>query len=130
MTTLNINLLLVLFLSSLACKKTKFPNTESKQIIGNWRYINKITGNSTPSMLDNYDLEFTDRSKFKYYKNNKKASSTKYELVVRNSIYGTEFSNQIKFSNSDNYMSFKISNDTLYLNDEILNGNKYIYFRK
>jgi hypothetical protein len=114
----------------LNCKKTEFPNENSKAIIGSWRYISKQGGQATTQISSDYDLEFTERSKCKYSSNGKRTGTWKYELLVRNSIYGSDFNNQIRFSGGENFMSFRISNDTMYLNDEVINGKRYIYMRK
>ena len=123
-------LVLVLFSS---CKKIETPNEQSKLLFGAWKYISSSGGFSGGGVSEigfvDKGVEFTNKGQRFDYNNGKKEEGNNYSFETKKSIFSGQDEVMISYKNSFS-QSFKISNDTLYLSDEVNDGYNYIYLKR
>jgi hypothetical protein len=114
------------------CKSTK--TNSSYPLVGSWQYMTS-SGGFTGKMAvwepnSNVMIEFTKNSKYKRSENNKITIEDNFTLKRAKSMVSGEEENLIGYTSNSPDQSYRISNDTLYLRDEIADGFSYIFVRK
>ena len=144
----NLVILLLILTSSLisSCKKDSsesidFPNSESKQLIGSWNWVESsggFAGNTINPTTEGYSkqMEFSENGKHFEFKEREKMTIRNYEFQEHKSIHNSQVEYMIKFASptTDNdlhwYNSFDfIGNDTLFLSDECYDCYGHLYVR-
>jgi hypothetical protein len=121
------------FLFTLICCKS-VKNNSSDPLTGSWQYVTS-SGGFTGKMVvwepnSNIVIEFTKNSKYKRSENGKITLEGDFALKQSKSMISGEEENLIDYGSNNPVQSYKISNDTLYLRDEIADGFSYVFVRK
>jgi hypothetical protein len=129
----------ILFLAG--CKKEiDLPDPSLIRIFGEWRWISTLKEDTLliiPATLGyEQTLEFQKNGVFKRYKNGKKEDRGRYQIKNELSFNGSEyfiihFKNSTN-SNLTNYPSrvFFITDDSLRLDENLINGDSHLFVRK
>jgi hypothetical protein len=123
----------ILSLFLINCKKVNLPNPQAESLIGEWNYVSSsggLSGLGAPDFNGTH-IEFKKSGKFiRYDQNNKKINKSEFDFVEGKCIHSNQHSgSKIRYAASGNE-SFRISNDTLYLDSEFQDGLSQIYTRK
>ena len=140
-------ILLIVLFSSLffGCKKESteidFPNSQSKQLIGSWKWVESsggFAGNIINPTTEGYakQMEFSENGKHYEFKEGEKMVIRNYEFEEKKSIHNSQIEYMIKFRSppidNDTYWfnSFDfVGNDSLFLSDECYDCYGHLYVR-
>lgn len=126
-------LILVLVLTGVSCKKITLPNDESKELFGSWTYDSNSGGligvGGSNRFSEDASVKFTESGCFKVYVGSVKQSQKNFTLELKKSIYDVNPRTALVYNNGD-FETIQISNDTLYLSDEMYDGYTYRFIRK
>jgi len=135
MNQMRTTFLFLLFLSGIlaSCKKITTPTDESKKLFGSWTYDGNTggftgAGGSNRFSVDAW-VEFTENGSFNVFVGSVKQSSKNFTLELKESIYDVNPRTALVYDNGE-YETYQISNDTLYLSDEMFDGYTYRFIRK
>jgi hypothetical protein len=120
------------------CKKVDMVNPSDKELFGEWRYVSSSGGygGSGHTGMDNNDcIEFKQNGKYLRSENGKKTGDGCFKFDTYKCIHGSVHDNYGTIAYMQKkvisyYASFKVSNDTLYLDAEAHDGISYVYVRK
>ena len=126
-------LILALVLTGVSCKKVTAPNEASKELFGSWTYVSNTGGFTGAGGSNRFSedawVEFTESGSFKVYVGSVKQSQKDFKLELKESIYDVNPRTALVYDNGE-YETYQISNDTLYLSDEMFDGYTYRFIRK
>ncbi|MEN9441735.1 MAG: hypothetical protein RLZ33_1812 [Bacteroidota bacterium] len=126
-------LILALVLTGVSCKKVTAPNDASKELFGSWTYDSNTGGFTGAGGSNRFSedawVEFTESGSFKVYVGSVKQSQKDFTLELKESIYDVNPRTTLVYDNGE-YETYQISNDTLYLSDEMFDGYTYRFIRK
>jgi hypothetical protein len=132
---------LIFFILSLTgCKKEiDLPDPSLKRIFGEWRWIYTQTVNDliTPQGAGyEQTMEFQKNGVFKRYKDGNKQDRGRYEIKYELSYNGNEYyiihfrnSTNSDFTHFPSRVSF-LTDDTLKLDEDLIDGDTHIFVRK
>lgn len=127
---------LIIFLLAavvVSCKKVTAPNDASKELFGSWTYDSNSGGligaGGSNRFSEDAWVEFTESGSFKVYVGSVKQSQKDFTLELKESIYDINPRTALVYDNGE-YETYQISNDTLYLSDEMFDGYTYRFIRK
>lgn len=127
---------LIIFLLAavvVSCKKVTAPNDMSKELFGSWNYDGNTGGFTGAGGSNRFSedawVEFTTSGSFKVYVGSVKQSQKDFTLELKESIYDINPRPALVYDNGE-YETYQISNDTLYLSDEMYDGYTYRFIRK
>jgi hypothetical protein len=111
-----------------SCRKIDTPNPEAKVIFGEWKYASGSGGwsggQSDASFTDGTWVEYKASGKYKVYNGSDKRTHTeKFEFETREGKTTITYKNKIR-------QRFRVSGDTLFLNDDAYDAYSYIFVRK
>ena len=129
-TTILISLLAVLLFG---CGKIDTPNAESEKIFGTWRFVYSSggfsgAGNSSYDATDTYEYE--ENGTFSHRKGGQLLDQMSFSLQLGPSISSQSDELLIQYGVVGYKQSFQISNDTLYLSDEVFDGFQYVFVKQ
>ena len=129
-TTILLSLLAVLLFG---CGKIDTPNAESKKIFGTWRFVYSSggfsgAGNSSYDATDTYEYE--DNGTFSHRKGGQLLDQMSFSLQLGQSISSQTDELLIQYGVVGYKQSFQISNDTLFLSDEVFDGFQYVFVKQ
>lgn len=129
-TTILISLLAVLLFG---CGKIDTPNAESEKIFGTWRFVYSSggfsgAGNSSYDATDTY--EYAENGTFSHRKGGQLIDQMSFSLQLGPSIMSQTDQLLIHYGAGSYKQSFQISNDTLFLSDEVYDGFQYVFVKQ
>jgi hypothetical protein len=128
--TILLSLLAVLIFS---CGKINTPNAESEKIFGTWRFVYSSggfsgAGNSSYDATDTYEYE--ENGTFSHYKGSQLLDQSSFSLQLGPSIMSQTDQLLIQYGTVGYKQSFQISNDTLFLSEEVYDGFQYVFVKQ
>jgi hypothetical protein len=122
--------LVALFIVS--CGKINTPNADAEMIFGTWRFVYSSggfsgAGNSSYDATDTY--EYKENGTFSHRKDGQLIGQISFSLQLGPSIYSQTEQLLVNYGGGTNKQSFQISNDTLFLSDEVFDGFQYIFVK-
>jgi hypothetical protein len=128
--TILLSLLAVLIFG---CGKINTPNAESEKLFGKWRFVSSSggfagTGNTSYSSNDLY--EYKENGTFSHYQGNQLIDQSSFSLQLGPSITSQTDQLLIQYGTVGYKQSFQISNDTLFLSDEVFDGFQYVFVKQ
>jgi hypothetical protein len=115
----------------LGCDKFKKEPASNKAIIGIWKFKESsggFSGTGNTVFNDKYVLEYTKSGTYFEYEGKVNRRKTQFKFKNdQNLLNGT--SGAIIIYESKTKQSFRVSNDTLYLFDEVNDGFNYIFIK-
>jgi hypothetical protein len=129
-TTILLSLLAFLLFG---CGKIDTPNAESKKIFGTWCFVHSSggfsgAGNSSYDATDTY--EYKDNGTFSHRKGGQLIDQMSFSLQLGPSISSQSDELLIQYGVVGYQQSFQISNDTLFLSDEVFDGFQYVFVKQ
>jgi len=129
-TTILLSLLAVLLFG---CGKINTPNAESEKIFGTWHFVFSSGGfsgggNSSFDATDTYEYE--ENGTFSHRKGGQLLDQMSFSLQLGPSISSQTDELLIQYGVVGYQQSFQISNDTLYLSDEVFDGFQYVFVKQ
>lgn len=115
------------------CKKLEFPDEDSKEVIGSWRYLESfhiINGESVAGLNSSNSIDFSSKGVYRLFENETQLEKSKFRFEKRKSISGAERMMIIYHTGSSRVQSFDVIGDTLRLYDEFYDGFEFTYIRK
>jgi hypothetical protein len=114
------------------CGKINTPNSESEKIFGTWRFVYSSggfsgAGNSSYDVTDTY--EYKENGTFSHRKDGQLIDQMSFSLQLGPSIYSQTEQLLVNYGGGTNKQSFQISNDTLFLSDEVFDGFQYVFVK-
>lgn len=116
-----------------SCKKFNAPNEDAKKLFGEWNYISStggIANDGAINLTEDHSMEFTSKGLYRLKKDGKELQKSKYRFEVGKDVDGTEKTAIYYQINTSKIQTFTISNDTLYLEDKLMDGYSYVLVRK
>ena len=128
--TILLSLLAVLIFS---CGKINTPNAEAEKIFGTWRFVYSSGGlwgggNASFDATDTY--EYKENGTFSHRKDGQLIDQMNFSLQLGTSITGQTDQLLIQYGTVAYKQSFQISNDTLFLSDEVYDGFQYVFVKE
>jgi hypothetical protein len=125
-----LSIIAMLFIS---CGKINTPNAESEKLFGKWRFVSSSggfagTGNTSYSSNDLY--EYKENGTFSHYQGNQLIDQSSFSLQLGPSITSQTDQLLIQYGTVGYKQSFQISNDTLFLSDEVFDGFQYVFVKQ
>ena len=117
----------------ISCGKINTPNAESEELFGIWRFVSSSggfagTGNTSYSSNDLY--EYKENGTFSHYQGNQLIDQSSFSLQLGPSITSQTDQLLIQYGTVGYKQSFQISNDTLFLSDEVFDGFQYVFVKQ
>ena len=117
----------------ISCCKINTPNAESEKLFGKWRFVSSSggfagTGNTSYSSNDLY--EYKENGTFSHYQGNQLIDQSSFSLQLGPSITSQTDQLLIQYGTVGYKQSFQISNDTLFLSDEVFDGFQYVFVKQ
>ena len=128
--TILLSLLAVLIFS---CGKINTPNAEAEKIFGTWRFVYSSGGlwgggNASFDATDTY--EYKENGTFSHRKDGQLIDQMNFSLQLGPSISSQTDQLLIQYGTVGFKQSFQISNDTLFLSDEVYDGFQYVFVKQ
>jgi hypothetical protein len=126
-------LLSILAFLLFGCGKINTPNAEAEKIFGTWRFVHSSggfsgAGNSSYDATDTYEYE--DNGTFSHRKGGQLIDQMSFSLQLGPSISSQSDELLIQYGVVGYQQSFQISNDTLFLSDEVFDGFQYVFVKQ
>jgi hypothetical protein len=126
-------LLSILAFLLFGCGKINTPNAEAEKIFGTWRFVHSSggfsgAGNSSYDATDTY--EYKDNGTFSHRKGGQLIDQMSFSLQLGPSISSQSDELLIQYGVVGYQQSFQISNDTLFLSDEVFDGFQYVFVKQ
>jgi hypothetical protein len=126
-------LLSILAFLLFGCGKINTPNAEAEKIFGTWRFVYSSggfsgAGNSSYDATDTYEYE--DNGTFSHRKGGQLIDQMSFSLQLGPSISSQSDELLIQYGVVGYQQSFQISNDTLFLSDEVFDGFQYVFVKQ
>lgn len=114
-----------------SCDKFKKEPEANKAILGVWKFKSStggIAGLGNTVFNDKYAIEYTKSGSYFEYEGKVNKAKTRFifknEQMLLNGTIGAVINYETKVK-----QSFRVSNDTLYLFDEMVDGFNYVFIR-
>ena len=140
-------ILLIVLFSSLffGCKKEstdiEFPNSQSKQLIGSWKWVESsggFTGSTINPTTEGFSdqMEFSEKGKNYKFREGEEMIIRNFEFEEKKSIFNSQIVYMIKYTSTSEgnlnnwFQSYHfIGNDSLFLSDECYDCYGHLYVR-
>ncbi|MDI1353483.1 MAG: hypothetical protein PSX36_01105 [bacterium] len=104
-----------------------------KKLFAHWNFLSGsggITGKGPGWTKENQiHIQFKKNGSYYFFENGKPKTCDKFLLIEKNSLLTGQKVNMIDYRNGSD-QSFRISGDTLFLQDEMQDGFSYIFLKK
>jgi hypothetical protein len=116
-----------------SCGKINTPNAEAEKIFGTWRFVYSSGGlwgggNASFDATDTY--EYKENGTFSHRKDGQLIDQMNFSLQLGPSITSQTDQLLIQYGTVGYKQSFQISNDTLFLSDEVYDGFQYVFVKQ